>query len=432
MEIPAIAKILIVFAGVLAASRLRLPLGLGLIGGGLALDLWAGRTVTAAAADLGRALLQPELWLLLVNISLIVELGYFMARDENGKTIIRAARNWGGRHGQSFSLVLIPAAIGMVPMPGGALFSAPLVGRTVGEAPLSLAWRGAVNYWFRHILEYWWPLYPVVIVTLSIFDLAPHAFIAVQLPFTLVSIAAGWFFLLRPQLAHLAVAVRDEDDEPGPLWPVLAPIILVVVATLLLPGAVSRLWPGLSGTMAKLLAMFVGLVAALLLIPPPARPGTDAPRLFGNLFSRKTSTMLVTLMGVMVFQAMLEGSELLPAAGREMAASRIPAAVIIGLLPFVAGLVTGIAIGFAGTAFPLVAGLAATAATPMPLLAALVLAFTMGYAGMMLSPVHLCFVLTRDFFSAPLLRMYLYLLPCVATVVAFGLLLHLLLRVLLG
>ena len=41
MEFSAVAKILIVFFAVLAASRIRVPLGAGLIGGGLALDLWA-------------------------------------------------------------------------------------------------------------------------------------------------------------------------------------------------------------------------------------------------------------------------------------------------------------------------------------------------------------------------------------------------------
>ncbi len=49
MEISAVAKILIVFLGVLAVSRLRVPLGVGLIGGGLALDLWSGKNLHALA-----------------------------------------------------------------------------------------------------------------------------------------------------------------------------------------------------------------------------------------------------------------------------------------------------------------------------------------------------------------------------------------------
>jgi uncharacterized protein len=111
----------------------------------------------------------------------------------------RASRRLGGRHGRALSLVLIPASIGLVPMPGGALFSAPLVGETLREKHLPAAWKASVNYWFRHIFEYWWPLYPVVIVTLSIFSLKTWQFFSLQVPFTLVSLLAGWYFILRRQ-----------------------------------------------------------------------------------------------------------------------------------------------------------------------------------------------------------------------------------------
>ena len=203
MEISAVAKILVVFFGVLAVSRFRVPLGVGLIGGGLALDLWSERSLPTLSADMWQALIRPELWLLAITITLIMEIGHFMASEENGRAIVSLARRYGGRHGQAVSLVLIPAAIGLVPMPGGALFSAPLVGRTADNSSNSAEWKAAVNYWFRHILEYWWPLYPVVIVTLSIFTLQTWKFMLLQVPFTFVSLGAGYFFLLRNQAYFL-------------------------------------------------------------------------------------------------------------------------------------------------------------------------------------------------------------------------------------
>jgi len=38
------------------------------------------------------------------------------------------------------------------------------------------------------------------------------------------------------------------------------------------------------------------------------------------------------------------------------------------------------------------------------------LAYTFGYMGMMLSPVHLCFLVTKDYYKANLLKCYRHVL----------------------
>ena len=427
MEFSAVAKILIVFLGVLTASRVRIPLGAGLIIGGLTLDLWSGKSLRALPSDLLQALMLPELWLLAVTITLIMEVGYFMASDRNGKAIVSLARRFGGRHGQTASLVLIPAAIGLVPMPGGALFSAPLIGRSIQKSTSTPEWKAAVNYWFRHVLEYWWPLYPVVIVTLSIFTLQTWKFMLLQIPFTFVSLGTGYFFLLRHEILSFAADEPVDQNLPS-IVQVLLPIGVIVLATLLLPHFFSTLLPGLNPASWKLLSMLTGLAVSLLLI---WRGRKDLSRkMFSDLATPKTANVFITLAGVMIFQSLLDSSGLIPLAGRELSVARVPVALIIAFLPFLAGLVTGIAIGFAGTAFPIVVGFISTNSIGIQPMAALVLAFSMGYAGMMLSPVHLCFLLTVDYFSASFIKVYRYILPCVLTVMIFGVMLYLTLQIL--
>ncbi|MCF6291465.1 MAG: DUF401 family protein [Desulfobacterales bacterium] len=426
MELAATFKILFTFAGVLLLNRLRLSLGLALLLGGLVLDLWSGRGPATVGVDLGQALLRPELWLLVVNIILIIEVGSFMAADANARVIINSARRFGGKHGKFLSLILIPAAIGLVPMPGGALFSAPLIDQTVNKNNTTPEWKAAVNYWFRHILEYWWPLYPVVIITLSIFTVSTWQFMALQIPFTLFSIGAGYFFLLRSHpdaLPSGPVATREAGER---LLPVLLPILIIVLTTLVLPEPLRAVLPDGGSTVRKMLAMLAGLLIALGLIRRSSRQ-QNGPGLFTNLLTRKTGNVALTLIGVMVFQSLLGGSQLLPLAGRELAASQVPVSIIVAFLPFLAGLVTGIAMGFAGAAFPLVVGLLEVGAAGLTPLSTLVLAFSMGYAGMMLSPVHLCFVLTKDFFAAPFIRVYRHILPCVASIMAAGIIMSVLL-----
>lgn len=421
-----ILRILLVFFLILLAGRMRVPLGITLVCGGIAIDWWSGKSLPGIGADFMLSLTRPELWLLIINITLILEFGYFMACESNSRAILSAARRLGGRHGRALSLVLIPAAIGLVPMPGGALFSAPLVGEAVLEKKVLPEWKVAVNYWFRHIFEYWWPLYPVVIVSLSIFSLKTWQFFVLQIPFTFVSLIAGWVFLIRPHVKMLADEIPPDRERNDRLPLVLFPIFLVVFCTLLLPGVIKHGLPEANPTTVKLLAMFIGLVASLGIIRWVSRRDREF-RLFQNVLSEKTANVVFTIGGVMIFQAMLDASGLLPLAGKQLSDSMVPIEIVIAFLPFLAGLVTGIAIGFAGPAFPLVVGLIASD-PDLSQASVLVLAFSMGYAGMMLSPVHLCYILTRRYFFCGLLPSYIHIVPCVLAVAFWGVIMHILLR----
>ena len=57
--------------------------------------------------------------------------------------------------------VVLPALVGILPMPGGALFSAPLVETSRTSPNTEGDVLAFINYWFRHIWEYFLPLYPV-------------------------------------------------------------------------------------------------------------------------------------------------------------------------------------------------------------------------------------------------------------------------------
>ena len=52
-----------------------------------------------------------------------------------------------------------PAIIGFLPMPGGALLSAPLVQVSTDKMKLKPAFSAFLNFWFRHDWELIWPLY---------------------------------------------------------------------------------------------------------------------------------------------------------------------------------------------------------------------------------------------------------------------------------
>jgi hypothetical protein len=130
----------------------------------------------------------------------------------------------------------------------------------------------------------------------------------------------------------------------------------------------------------------------------------------------------------MVFKFMLDSSGMLPLAGREMARSGIPVTVAVAGLPFLAGLVTGLALGFTGTSFPLVVGLMAADGSTLTPMSTLVLAYGFGHSGMMLSPIHLCLLVTRDYFRSSFANVCGRLIPCILAVLAYSVVAHIALR----
>ena len=423
---PAIVKILAVFGAVLMASRVRVPLGLALVAGGVALNLWAGVGWGASAGHLGRACLDGDLWLLELITLLIMAMGRYLTAERNAGELIAAARRWGGRHGRAATLMALPAVIGLVPMPAGALMSAPFV-EQAGGGQQAAPWKTAVNYWFRHIWEYWWPLYPGVIVAMSVFELDAWRFISAQVLYTPVAVAAGYFFLIHPHVSHLA------DDGPGDTGGsrraarIMTPVAIVVAAVFVVPFGLEAWAPGLGLQSQKLVAVLVGLVVGLGVALGDQSPAERRGMVAGAL-SRKSLQVLVTLGGVLVFKFMLETSGLLPTAAGELSASGIPAVVAVAALPFLAGIVTGVAVGFTGVSFPLVVGLMHADGGTLTPLATLVLAYGFGYVGMMLSPVHLCLLMTRDYFATTLGSVMRHIWPCALSVLLYAILAHVVLR----
>jgi hypothetical protein len=84
-----------------------------------------------------------------------------------------------------------------------------------------------------------------------------------------------------------------------------------------------------------------------------------------------------------------------------LAVEGIPVLPVLFILPFISGVLTGLTVGFVGSTFPIIWGLESAQSV-----GAISFAFASGYAGVLLSPVHLCLVLTREYFGASMPDIY--------------------------
>jgi uncharacterized protein len=403
LSIPAIIKVLGVFGFILLLSRIRVTLSLSLLVGALLLGVWMNlgfgallRSVQESAGSLQTITLFLVVGSILVMSRLMKSTGHLDRIVSSFSTLSRDARVTGS---------VMPALIGLLPMPGGALFSAPMVDTAFCERITSREAKTVVNYWFRHIWEYWWPLYPGVVLAVALLEVETWKFMAFMAPMTLVSVLAGIFFILRP-LGRGSSQPKDALSFTGIrpfLWEIM-PILIVILVILIFAGATQAL--NLNGLRVRLpggVSILSGLVASTLWVylVNGASPGQFRTA----LLDRGILSMLLLVAAIMVFKGIMEDSLAVTEIRNELMAYRIPLILIVLVMPFLSGLITGIAIGFVGTSFPLIIPIFQTPDTFHYLLWAS-LAYTFGYMGMMLSPVHLCFLVSKDYFKAGFFESY--------------------------
>ncbi len=91
-------------------------------------------------------------------------------------------------------LAFSPALFGMLPMPGGALLSAPIVEK--GGEHVTSHKKSALNVWFRHVMLLIYPL-GALLATTKIADINLYVAILYLTPGFILVVALGYIFLLR-------------------------------------------------------------------------------------------------------------------------------------------------------------------------------------------------------------------------------------------
>jgi uncharacterized protein len=395
---PAAVKVGVMFAMILVVNRFGITLGLAIAICAVGLGLWSGAGMAGLRFQ-GVQFLNADNLLLLVVILALLFLTESLGASGRIERTINSLRAMFRK--PAVPLAGMPALIGLLPMPGGALVSAPLVASLDTDNRLKGDFKVALNYWFRHIWEFWWPLYPGVVLALKYSELPPMWFYAQQLPLTVVALVAGYFFILRHVPDMGGVTLDYAKPRGADTAAALVPIGLLVLFSL--AGSPVLRAGGMSPTVANLLSMLAGLLVALLLvfINSPA----SLPKASRMLISGKTWSLMLVVGGVQLFAAALKcpldsnGATLVSTMGRELLAAGIPVVLVMVAIPFVAGFVTGVALGFVGISFPLVFGLLGQSPDTGALAATTMLAYTSGYVGMMLSPIHVCFVVTNEYFK---------------------------------
>jgi hypothetical protein len=94
-------------------------------------------------------------------------------------------------------LSVLPAVVGLLPVPGGALMSAPVVDSEAERLKLSAEKKVYANLWFRHITLPIYPLSPVFIITIALTGITAASLIGLQIPIVAVMMLVGYITSFR-------------------------------------------------------------------------------------------------------------------------------------------------------------------------------------------------------------------------------------------
>ena len=89
--------------------------------------------------------------------------------------------------GPRLAIHFVPAVIGLVPMPAGALVSATASGSLGKRLGLTSEQSTFINYWFRHIWEFSVPIYPAIIITSVVLSIPLFSVMKTLSPMTALS-----------------------------------------------------------------------------------------------------------------------------------------------------------------------------------------------------------------------------------------------------
>ncbi|HSA79138.1 MAG TPA: DUF401 family protein [Nitrospirota bacterium] len=296
------------------------------------------------------------------------------------------------------AMAVLPGVIGLLPSAGGAAFSAPMVQEAAADVEMKPEHKAFINYWFRHIWEYISPLYPGVVLAAAVTKTPINKLLLSQLPLPLAVIGVGAFLGFRGMKGQAVAGKRDINEIKAlfvTLLPITISIVLVVVFKIPLAPAMATI----------VIAMFAFFRYSTKEVLTTLREGISM-------------NVMLMVVGIMVFKGMLDATgaiEALPVFFRQ---SGLPTGLIFFILPFIVGLLTGLTVAFVGTTFPIITAMMGGS----PDLGMITFAFASGFAGVMLSPTHLCLLLTIRYFNADMAGTYRLMYLPVFLVFTLGLL----------
>ena len=394
-------KLAIVVIFILILIRLRVDLGVALFSGAILAGLILKLSLRELLNAIFLTIIDKDTLNLIGIILLVLLLGKLLQQTGNLQEMVNSLNHFIPE--PRIAMVIPASIIGLLPMLGGALLSAPMVNEGSQRMNLLPEEKTFFNYWFRHIWEYCWPLYPGLIVAVTIVKIPIEKLISIQFPFTILAIVLGLIILFKR-----APKIKNKKNKDmsyfsslllffKSLWSII--LVLILIFLVKIPMVLS-----------------LGIVVLLLFITKISVK--EKLKIFIKSISVKT---IFLLFSVMLFKKIILGSNVFNSILKVIGTEGVDAIILLFLAPFLIAFLTGVNHAYVAVSFPL---LLPIFGIEKPDLIYVMFAYVSGFVGILLSPTHLCLNLTLQYFKAELRKVYkiLYVPTGIIGLTAFAIL----------
>lgn len=397
-----LAGVAVAFGSIMYLISKSVSLGLAfLIGTGI-VGLFAGLGLQGFLSTVLQGIFDPMTMQLVIAVVLISGLGKLM--KESGDLSLMVGSLVAIFRNPKMLSMMLPALVGTLNVPGGAIMSTPMVEENGKILGLDATTKSAINVFSRHIGYFVYPLYASTIILSELLDVQKLVLIRHNVITMLVGIAVAYLSFFRG-VGHQQ---RTSEGDKRTFYHIkcflsgFSPILTALGLVLFFETPFY---------IAVTIGVALGLVRGL---PAGDRRGALIVRLRKFFTEWIDYRLVLTITGLMAFKAVIEASGVVGILADILLGFGIPLPMIVVIMGLIASLLTGAHMAAAGILATLFAPL-----FPVGLVAPYTsLLFTTIMLGYLVSPIHLCLVLTNQYFGVKYPSALRKLLPPVLVMMA--------------
>ncbi len=329
-------------------------------------------------------------WLLVIAVGLIPVLGGIIRNSIHMNAVLSNLRK-----NKKQYLIMTPALFGLIPIPGGALLSCPLLKGF--DKNISNDNYVAINIWFRHILVIVYPLSSSLIIASQLAGLTITTAIIHMLPFSAIVFIVGYLVLLRNiKNESLTGDIKYKKNRKRDVFYIAlvllsAPILHVVLVSTLLRSR-------------EQLSFFISMTVSVILATVINK--ISIKKLFKIISSSKVDQFSLLFLFLLLFINTIMAYDKLDT----IFVGYSPPLVFVGLLAFLLSFISGRIEIALSIVYPLL--FVAFGSEVIPGILFSFIYFSL-FAGYLISPLHPCMAFSLEYFETKYIQVFKKLFPLI-------------------